>query len=329
MMHYQDKIKKKDSSTQEARQGVIDFGAFDDEPQALQEQPTPATHNTGKSPFAGFRYISIGSGSSGNCAYLGNENGGFIVDAGVEVPKVLNTLKANGIEQSMIKGIIVTHDHSDHVRYVYTLLRTLKTVRLYCTPRVLNGLLRRHNISRRTKEYHDNIFKEIPFRLAGMSITAFETSHDASDNMGFDIDLNGSHFVVATDMGEINERAQYYMQRANYLVIETDYDTEMLRQNPNYPEYLKARIKGAKGHLDNETSAQFVAQNYHPGLKNVFLCHLSEHNNTPELAVGTMTRALQAKGLSVGNGSNEPSQRTCDIQVYALPRTEPSLFFIL
>ncbi len=306
---------------------TIDFG----DTQEPKTAPLPNDRQDIKEAegrMSGFSFISMGSGSSGNCSYLGNSRGGILIDAGIDDELVWKTLERNGVRPDMVKGIILTHDHQDHVRYVYKLLRTHRYMRVYCTPRLMSGMLRRHNISRRIKEYHDNIFIEIPFRLAGMTITAFSTSHDGTDNMGFDIELDGQHFVVATDMGIITERAHYYMSRANYLMIESNYDLEMLLRG-TYPEYLKARVRSAKGHLDNAVAAQFVAENYHPGLRYVFLCHLSKDNNSPEKALETMGAALRGCGVTVGDGSNDVGQRECDLQVYALPRYVPSLWFVL
>ena len=129
-------------------------------------------------------------------------------------------------------------------------------------------------------------------------------------------------------MGIITPRAEHYMQQANYLMIESNYDLNML-DTGKYPEYLKARVRGENGHLDNKVAADFVAKNYHDDLKWVFLCHLSNDNNTPELAVAEMTQKLQARGLTVGDGSFAPIERDKAIQVYALPRFDTSTWFVL
>ncbi len=326
MSNYNNNKKNYAHRWQTAREQVINFDSSDIEPQAQQPKVEPRRHGTAAA--SGFVYISFGSGSSGNCAYVGNENGGILVDAGIADDIVFDTLERNGVTPSMIKGIVLTHDHQDHVRYVYTLVRKNRHIRIYCTPRVMNGLLRRHNISRRVKEYHESIFKEIPFQLAGMTITAFDASHDGSDNMGFDIAMGDKHFVAAADMGIITPRAHYYMSRAHYLVIESNYDLEMLNRG-HYPEYLKNRVRGERGHLDNKQTARFLVENYHDGLEYVFLCHLSKDNNTPDKALGTITEALNGMGLSVGDASNEPDQRDRDIQLYALPRYVPSTWFVL
>ena len=274
------------------------------------------------------RFISFGSGSSGNCSYVGTETSGILVDAGVDVDKVFATLAQNGVMPSMVKGLCLTHDHGDHIRYAYKISRKYKHIRIYCTPRVLNGILRRHNISRRIKDYQEPIFKEIPFTLAGMKITAFEVSHDGSDNAGFMIEYDDNKFVLATDLGCISDRADFYMKQANYLMIESNYDAGMLDKG-TYPEYLKNRIRAANGNLDNKIASSFVADNYSSELKYIFLCHLSHDNNTPEIAKQEMVSALAAKGVTVGEGEGSLSDRTKDVQLVALPRFDPSSWFVL
>lgn len=272
-------------------------------------------------------YISFGSGSSGNSCYVGTEEGGVVIDAGIRADRIEEILRDNGISMRKVKGLLLTHDHSDHVRFSYNLLRNHRHLSLYCTPRVLNGLLRRHSISKRIKEYHTPIFKEIPFKVAGMEITAFEVPHDGSDNMGFAIDYESHHFVMATDLGMVSDRARHYMTRANYLVIEANYDSDMLRLG-RYPEYLKARIRAANGHLDNMDTAAFVSEIVNPELTHIFLCHLSKDNNTPSKAIKAVKDALEARSLKVGSATESISDRKADIQLMALPRFEATRHFI-
>ncbi len=264
-------------------------------------------------------YISFGSGSSGNSCYIGTPNGGFIIDAGVRADVIEDGLKANGIAMKTVKGILLTHDHSDHVRFAYTLLRNNRHLKLFCTNRVLDGLLRRHGISRRIKEYHQPIFKEIPFRMLDFEVTAFEVPHDGSDNMGFSLKVGNRNFVIATDLGDISERGRHYMSEADYLVIESNYDYAML-VGGRYPEYLKARIMNGRGHLDNRKTAAFLSEIWTPRLKHIFLCHLSKDNNTPLKALTASRNALEERGLRVGRGENTLNDRMADVQLSVLPR---------
>ena len=289
---------------------------FRRQPQVRSEldQPIVDLHE-----YKTLKYISFGSGSSGNCSYLGNDDGGILVDAGVDIKHVIAELEKNGIAPESIKGICLTHDHGDHIRYVYSFLRKYKTINLFCTNRVLTGILRKHNISRRIKDYHVAIYKEIPFKLAGFEITAFEVSHDGSCNSGFSIAYNNRNFVIATDMGKVTERAHHYISEADYLMLESNYDAKML-DNGTYPEYLKSRIRSEIGHLDNEVAAALLAEIYSKRLKYVFLCHLSKDNNTPEIARATIVKALTGKGISVGEGEETLVDRTKDVQLVVLPR---------
>lgn len=272
-------------------------------------------------------FISLGSGSSGNCCYVGTNRGGILVDAGVKTDEVVRMLTANGVSMNSVKGLLLTHDHSDHVRFAYNIVRSYKHIRIFCTNRVLNGLLRRHSISKRIKEYHNPIFKEIPFKVLDFEITAFEVPHDGTDNVGFSIEFDSRRFVLATDLGAVTERAYHYMSRANYLVIEANYDLQMLKYG-RYPEYLKARIQTDNGHMNNEDTAQFLKDIITPDLKYVFLCHLSKDNNTPSKALKAVKDALEGAGKVVGNACETILDREADVQLMALPRFDPSRWFV-
>lgn len=272
-------------------------------------------------------YMSFGSGSSGNSCYLGTRHKGIIIDAGVKSDDIEAQLKSNGVKMENVVGVCLTHDHADHVRYAYNLVRKNKHMRVYCTNRVLNAILRKHSISKRIKDYHVAIFKEIPFKIGDFEVTAFEVPHDGDDNMGFSIEFENRRFVVATDLGAVTERAHHYMSKANYLMIEANYDKTMLI-NGRYPEYLKARIQKERGHLDNVDTARFLSEICGKDLKYVFLCHLSNDNNTPEIAHATVCRALESKGLKVGTGQESISDREADVQLMVLPRLNATRWFV-
>lgn len=272
-------------------------------------------------------YISLGSGSSGNSSYIGTSNGGLLIDAGIKAEEIESKIRANGIDIKKIQGVLLTHDHSDHVRYAYTLVRNHRHMKVYCTNRVLNGLLRRHDISKRIKDYHVAIFKEIPFKAGDFEVTAFEVPHDGIDNMGFSLSYGERNFVIATDMGEIVPRARHYMSQADYLVIESNYDLRMLQHGP-YPEFLKARIQTSRGHMDNVATADFLKEIYSSRLKHVFLCHLSKDNNTPEIAIQKVRAALEETGAIIGEGMETISDRGADVQLTVLPRYEATRLYV-
>lgn len=319
----------------------------DDTPHGLSSPQSgrkgPAAHGgVGK----GLCFMSFGSGSSGNCAYLGTPRGGILIDAGIKPPprtkrkrkivadedQVLNLneafelLERNGVSADMVKGVLLTHAHQDHMRCLYPAL-TYCRCSVFCTMGVMSQMMQRCRVSSRIHDYHVPIFKEIPFRILDMEITAFETSHDVK-SVGFSIEYEGEKFVVATDMGIITERAAHYMSQANHLMIECNYDHDMLVRG-HYPQMLKDRVMGEKGHLDNAVAAQFVAEHYHEGLQHVFMCHLSKDNNTEEIALKTMRQALEGRGLSVGDASNAADQRNRNVQICSLPRYSASGWYVL
>lgn len=303
-------------------------GLFD-LPQAEPETPQlkPMADEALESPER-MRFLSFGSGSSGNCSYIGTPDCGLLIDAGVNNNYVTEQLAANSIDIKTIRGILLTHDHSDHVRFAYAILRYNKHMRLYATPKAFNGLLRRHNMSRRIADYHTPIYKEFPFTVGPMTVTAFETSHDGSDNAGFCIEGPGATFAIATDTGTITARTDHYVRRANYLMIESDYDATMLRNGP-YPQHLKARIASTIGHLDNADTGRYLASIASEGtLRRVFLCHLSVHNNTPQTALNTVRDILEEAGVAVCHDA-EPSPLERRLHIGVLPREQCSKLILL
>lgn len=274
------------------------------------------------------QFFSVGSGSSGNCAYLGVAGeGGIIIDAGVEPDKLLNELRRNAIDPDKVAGIVLTHDHGDHVKYAYALLRKLPMLSVFCTPRTLDGMLRRHSISRRIRDRHKSVYKEFAFQAGPFMVTPFEVSHDGSDNVGFCITVGDKNFVVATDMGTIGERADFYIRKANWLMIESNYDASMLATG-RYPEYLKARIRSDHGHLNNTATAQYLASMWRSWLTDIYLCHLSQDNNRPEIALQAVGDALRACGAKVGDGSGSVESRRAQVRVSALPRYDASPLYV-
>lgn len=280
------------------------------------------------------RFMSFGSGSSGNCAFLTDGTTGLIIDAGVDPDHVERSLGRHGFSMDSVRGILLTHDHGDHVRYVYRLAKAHSHLRVYCTPKAFNGIMRRHNIARRLKDYFQAIYKEFPFKIGNWEVTAFDVSHDGTDNAGFFI-TNGPHRIaVATDLGCITPRVSHYMSQARNIVIEANYDASMLAAGP-YPEFLKARIAADNGHLDNTVTADFVAGLYAGSdlLQRVYLCHLSHDNNTPSTALEAVEQALRIADAQVEIVRDDTvppldaDRHRRRILLDALPRFEASMLY--
>lgn len=324
--------KPSDPSDLEVHPSIADF-VVNTRLKSLESCAAPADalalDRSGLTETKKLTFISFGSGSSGNCSYLGTRSEGILIDAGVDADTVREQLRAHGISPRSVKAIIITHDHTDHVKYVYPLVRKRPDLGVYCTPKTLTGLLRRHSISRRVKDFHRPIHKEFPFSVGPFEITPFDVSHDGTDNVGYFIRHGETAIAIATDLGCITPRVDFYMRQANHIVIESNYDAEMLMRGP-YPMYLKARIAAATGHLDNAVTGEFLASILSDRLRNIFLCHLSQDNNRPETALATIRTALNNAGLdSIGDGSGSVEARDMKLQLVALPRTTPSALFTL
>lgn len=257
-------------------------------------------------------FFSLASGSSGNCYYLGTPYFGVLIDAGISVRQIKTILKERDVEFEKIQAILVTHDHADHIKSVGCLGETLH-IPVYTTESVHAGIRRSRYVEEVLIQSRRVIEKEVTFTIRDFRITAFEVPHDSSDNVGYSIEYGDRTFVVVTDVGHITETVAKYACKANHLVLEANYDEEMLKSG-SYPEFLKERVSSRSGHLSNRDAAEFLAVHYTPGLKDVWLCHLSRDNNHPELAYKTVDLRLFQEGIKVGK----------DLSLTALKRMTPS-----
>lgn len=257
-------------------------------------------------------FLSLASGSSGNCYYLGTPDYGVLIDAGIGIRTIKKVLKDYSIDFSKVIAVLVTHDHADHIKTVGYLGEKLN-LPVYTTETVHRGIDKSRYVEE--KLYHSRrvIEKEVPFQIRDFRITAFEVPHDSSDNVGYMIEYGSHTFTFATDIGHITDTVSRYMSRANHLIIEANYDEEMLKFG-TYPPFLKERITSPTGHLSNHEAAEFLATHYTPEMKDIWLCHLSRDNNHPELAYKTVDIRLFEEGIRVGK----------DVNLTALKRTTPS-----
>lgn len=258
------------------------------------------------------KFISLASGSSGNCYYLGTETYGILVDAGISVRTIKKILKDAGIRMETIRAVFVTHDHADHIKSVGS-LGEKQNIPIYTTARIHEGINKSYCVTEKLHSSVRHLEKQQPMQLEDFRIESFEVPHDGTDNVGYCIEIDGKTFSFLTDMGEITPTAAHYIRKANYLIIEANYDEEMLRMG-NYPAYLKERIASRTGHMSNADTADFLAENVSERLRYIWLCHLSKENNHPELAYKTVEWKLRAKGIIAGK----------DVQLCALKRTTPS-----
>ncbi len=260
------------------------------------------------------KFISMGSGSSGNCYFLYTDTDGLMIDCGVGVRTLKKHFHDYGLQLGAVRNILITHDHADHVKSVGSLCRDLD-VPVYTTSAVHAGIYRNWCVKHKIDEAHRKVIeKGVVFELGDFRITPFGVPHDSVDNVGYVIEHGGVTFVLVTDCGHVTDEIKEVISRANYLVIEANYDAEMLAEGP-YPEHLKRRITSESGHLSNIDCATALADNASPALRKVWLCHLSEENNHPELARKSVESVLRSYGIVAGK----------DFQLEVLKRKVPSV----
>lgn len=242
------------------------------------------------SPFV---FCSFASGSSGNCYFVGKQDEGVLVDVGINASQVLKYLLQNDLSLSKIKAVLITHDHIDHVKGLEVLTKHTP-IPIYAHSDCLQGLVE----GKSTKSVSRSLFREVepmqPFEIAGIRIESFPVMHDGRGAVGYHFNYEGHTLTIATDIGMLDKVVKEQIRRADNIVIESNYDVEML-ESGSYPYILKQRISGPFGHLSNTESARFLAEIYHPQIKNIMLCHLSENNNAPEVAMQCLYKHFQMK----------------------------------
>jgi phosphoribosyl 1,2-cyclic phosphodiesterase len=238
-------------------------------------------------------FCSLSSGSSGNCYYLGNEFHGILIDAGISATSIRKFLKNMDISMQTIMGVLITHNHTDHIKGLEVLTRK-NNLPAFTTRKIWKSILTPH------KKISPDCIREIPlkqrFHLTGFDIEAFPVCHDAPETIGFHICSGDKKITIATDLGHICQSAAPYIKAANLLVIESNYDEQML-VNGKYPRFLKARIRSDHGHLGNHQTSAFLADNISENLKIICLAHLSKNNNTPEKVLQTLQQAFSERGI--------------------------------
>ncbi len=263
--------------------------------------------------------MCLASGSSGNCYYLGNENGGILIDAGIPLADISKALNHEGInlKNGTIKAILITHNHADHIRTVGQ-LTSLCHCPVYASEKVHRAIAHCRYIYEDLSPYRRYLSLDEETNILGFQVKAFLVPHDSKENFGYHIRLRDFKFTLATDIGEITADIEYYSSLANYLVVEANYDEDMLFSG-NYPAFLKKRVSGPLGHISNRETADLLAKIYHQDLKKVWLCHLSKENNSPELCLKTIDNRLFLEGIRAGK----------DLDLMTLNRHTPSPMYLL
>ena len=242
--------------------------------------------------------MSIASGSSGNCIYIGSDNTHLLVDAGISNKRIQEGLNDIGLTGSDVTGILVTHEHSDHIKGLGVISRKYG-IPIYATGGTADAMLRMKSLGKMPEGLIHEIREDEPFEIKDLTVNPFTISHDAAQPVGYRLEC-GEHSVgIATDLGKYNDYIVKNLENLDAVLLEANHDIRML-QVGKYPYYLKQRILGDRGHLSNENAGRLLCRILHDNLKAVFLGHLSRENNLPEQARLTTRLALEEAGMREG-----------------------------
>lgn len=233
------------------------------------------------------KVIVLASGSKGNCTYVETINHRVLIDIGTSSLQIEKRLKEVNVEPSSIDSVFITHAHKDHVAGVNVFYKKYHP-NVYLTKNIY-------------EEANLNIDKYIVLKncldIDELKVTVIPTSHDAKDSRGYLLEADGKSMIYMTDTGYINSRYDSLLKNKDIYVMESNHDVEMLMNNEHYPHYLKMRILGDEGHLSNKDSANYLSKFIGKNTRKIYLAHLSEHNNTPDIALNCLRETLKRKNI--------------------------------
>ena len=252
---------------------------------------------------------TLASGSSGNSLLVTDGRTHVLVDAGISCRRICTGLKELGVEPKELAGVLITHEHSDHISGLTTLTKQLK-LPVYASPGTGRQLCYRIAF---LEELLRPVAPGEGFSVGGLAIESFPTSHDAAESVGYALSAGGRKAAVVTDLGYVTGAVLRGIRGSDLLVAEANHDVEWVQSGP-YPYHLKARILGDRGHLSNEAGAELAWTAVEGGARTVVLAHLSHENNTPARAHEVVRGVLERRGAAVGR----------DVALEVAPRSEKS-----
>lgn len=238
------------------------------------------------------KFFPMFSGSKGNSTYVGDGNGGLLVDVGVSFKRINDALASAGLSPEDVKAILITHEHNDHIKGLKVFLKK-HPVPVIASRDTIYALEFSGALSYDSPRVYIDECSE--YALDGMRICRFATSHDCVGSGGYVVSTGEIKVAVCTDLGIMTEEIKAQLSGCDLVMLESNHDPVMLRMGP-YPAELKIRIGSDKGHLSNAVCAQTLAELYEKGTRRFVLAHLSEENNTPEKAASATRAALIDKG---------------------------------
>lgn len=238
------------------------------------------------------KICSLSSGSKGNCSVVEGEHAKIMIDAGVTVKHILECFEKLGIDAREIKGVLVTHEHSDHIKGLESFCRKFDTP-IFCAVSLYNVLC-----SQMPSCVHLINTYDSNFEIEDLKIFPFELSHDSTACFGYRITDDTGSVSFVTDTGYLPDSAYSIIENSSIVFLESNYDPDMLYAC-SYPMFLKKRIIGNRGHLSNLDCAKIIYKLYKTGTKLVVLSHISENSNTPYLAYNTIKNYLDEKNVEI------------------------------
>lgn len=238
-------------------------------------------------------FTILGSGSGGNCAYLETPNTRLLIDAGFSGRQIRQRLATIARSPETLHGILITHEHSDHVSGLVGLLARLQ-LPVYC-----NRLTKEAIEAQLQIQINAHIFDTgASFEIGDVTVDTFSVPHDASDPVGFLLRTPSGNIGFLTDLGHATQLVIQRVRTANVLLLEANHDLQMLRDDPRRPWSLKQRILSRHGHLSNDGAADLLEQVVSAGLGRLYLGHLSRDCNRPELAHRVISQRLEQVGAT-------------------------------
>jgi phosphoribosyl 1,2-cyclic phosphodiesterase len=239
------------------------------------------------------RLTILGSGSSGNCAYLETDETRILIDAGFSLRQIRQRLATIGRAPENLTGILVTHEHSDHIQGLVQLSTKLH-IPVYCNRATQEALEHQLGVKIECRLFRTRD----SFEVGDVTVETFDIPHDAQDPVGYLLRTTAGNFGFLTDLGHTTRQVLDRVRSANVLVLEANHDVKMLQDCPHRPWSLKQRILGRHGHLSNEAAAAAAEQIMCAELRHLYLGHLSRECNRPDLAMRVVAERLQKLGAT-------------------------------
>ncbi len=234
------------------------------------------------------QFCSLASGSSGNCHFITDKDKFLLIDAGLSGKQIQSKLNEIGIEPSKLSGILISHEHSDHIHGAGILSRRFN-IPIYANEGTWEGM--EHKLGNIKAENIRLFESNKPFQMGNFRVMPYSISHDANEPVGFSLINEGVKICITTDLGHMTESIMEEISDSDLVVLESNHDVEMLKAG-GYPYYLKRRILSDMGHLSNEAAGNAIVDMVKRNVKSVMLAHLSKDNNFPELAMETIKSIL-------------------------------------